>query len=351
MLDTIQLLYRLGVLIGLLITGQATIQQVLTEIYGGVQNTAREHQQYAVETIAANGTNTVNHPTWGNHALYTLLQNIGTALVAMEGNITGAISALPAGSDLVIPTAGAIGDEVWGRQDPNSTPSMAYGDEQYKPWVAALNANVYGLVPYHLAPFFAYNWNDNFSGIQSINGTWPTPDWTAILPSDTRLSWLQRTDTGGLTWEDVGDGTPHGYRNSGPFPVADWYLMLTEAQFDALKGAQAVAAPIWPGAANVTLGTPVNLTASGVVTAVMDGILLTVNAVRPGTGDWLIGGVVDYKFGGYVVFISAEGHADPTQWIGPSDTVFVPKAMHQAGSVLVIFQRATDVTVTPWVAN
>jgi len=107
---------------------------------------------------------------------------------------------------------------------------------------------------------------------------------------------------------------------------------------------------MWPGIDNVQLGTPVELAESAVIDGPMDGILLAVTAVNPKVGSYNVDTFTSYFRGGYIIFISHEGHADTTQFIGPADGVLCPKGMTEAGSVVVVLNGAAQVTITPWLS-
>jgi hypothetical protein len=198
------------------------------------------------------------------------------------------------------------------------------------------------------APFFLAQatWSDPDTRLDL--GTSPKPDWTDIRLTDTRFTWLNRTDPYLNWYPDAGSGSPYGVK---PLAVSDlvWWLDMTEAEFNALKSRnELLAAPIWPGIDKVTLGEPVVLTETAIVAGPMDGILLTVDSGPGGAGQWGVGDFRSYYRAGYVVFLDADGHADTTQFIGPDDNVFAPKGMATAGSVVVGLNKATQITVTPW---
>lgn len=346
--DVLQTLFRLGVLIGLLVTGQATIQQVLQEIYGGVQNTAREHEQYAVETIAANGTNTVNHPTHGNAALLTAIQALGGGAGPTIQDVLDAIANLPAGSNISIPDSSENALSVWAYNAGGS----GYGG--WMAWTALQDLLMRVVQRDHLAvtrlrnaPLFGVYAPDRFVGINyEYPPRVPEPDFAALSSYDSVLEWLTATET---HWEwEYQDWTGLCVTMDSLPGNQRYFCLLTATDFAALKSGAQLVPPIWPGAARATLGTPVNLTDSGIVTATMHGILLTINSVDPGSGRFQVGPFVDWYRGGYVIFVSAEGHTDTTQFIGPEQAVYTPKSMSEAASVVIFLNRAADVTVTPW---
>lgn len=180
--------------------------------------------------------------------------------------------------------------------------------------------------------------------------TLPNPNYNDISDDDTRLSWLQGTETN-YTWiAHPETGEPVGVEPAHPDPYTGHIgLRISEAEFQAFKRlTRFPTAPIWPGPTHCDVDEPIVLTETTIITAPMDGILLTIDEVAPGAGKWGVDDFASYYRAGYVVFFSPEGHADVTQFIGPSDNVFTPKGMTTAGSVVVALNRAAQITVTPW---
>jgi hypothetical protein len=71
-----------------------------------------------------------------------------------------------------------------------------------------------------------------------------------------------------------------------------------------------VAAPVWPGAANVTLGSPVALADQLVVTAAMDGVIVSVTTPPSKLGSYHLGGVtLDYG-AGRITFETDDGQLE-----------------------------------------
>jgi hypothetical protein len=179
-----------------------------------------------------------------------------------------------------------------------------------------------------------------------------TPDYADIQESDTVLTWLQRTETSGRTWElDETTSTVVSYTLIGDEYFSAVRCILHDSDLRKLGGfaaASEAGPPLWPGAAGVTLGTPVDLTVSAIVDGPMDGILVAITSSAPGAGSWEVDTFESVRYAGYVVFLSAEGHADTTQFLGPTDNVFCPKTMQQAGSCVVHLNKVLTATVTPW---
>jgi hypothetical protein len=263
--------------------------------------------------------------------------------------ILNAIAALPDGSGLVNPpNPNQNAEGVWAY----TAPGAMYSAWTHQSWAGSLSRNLDNLVAFRqsYAPAFTVegSWWDE-SVVPTILHN-PAPDWADIRPADTRLTWLQRTDVSNQWIADPYDGTPLAYGDPGN---SQWPMRcaFTEVDFTVWKMAlwHGFGAPIWPGLAGVTLLEPTVLTETGIVTATMHGILLTVDSGPGGAGQWGADGFRSYYRAGYVVFLDADGHADTTQFVGPDDNIFCPKGMTTAAAVVVGLNKATQITVTPWI--
>lgn len=176
----------------------------------------------------------------------------------------------------------------------------------------------------------------------------PDPDFTAILAGDTVLAWLNRTDATGRTW--VADATS-GLAVSYPDGTEDFSRIvctLTDAQLRALRGTTALAAPIWPGLANVTAGAPVALTVTMVVDGPMDGVLIHLTGAPDGASRWTAGGRTYYSYCGEIAFVADNGYVEPWQYLTWDRSVYCPRQMWRAQSAIIHVRREMLGTVTPW---
>jgi hypothetical protein len=302
-------------------------------------------------------------PTYGNAALLTRIDSLEAALEAyidsavnvLSGvdvvtltQIRDAIAALPAGSDLVNPTPGIAASDVW-----------EYVFDFMSGWQAryvlgwagalALSRGSDEAVRSRYSPFMLFtdqgsNWSKGM-----ILGE-PSGDWSDILAGDTRLSWLTRTEPTWTWHADTFTGAVYTEVDDDTSPKRRFTFSLTEREFQqfAVGAVSAGGPPIWPGVDLVALGEPVNITESAIVDGPMDGVVVTINATKPGSGKWEVDPFVSWFRGGYLIFLSAEGHADTTQYLGPSDMVYCCLTMKRAAQVVVRLNAAADVTVTPW---
>lgn len=327
----------------------ALVSQILGLILGLtplIQKSAQEHQPYAIETIASNGTNTVNNPTYGNSAIRTDIVTIAAGYTLAD--ILAAIAAITPTPAAPPPSAEDNALAVWSALDPNSPGAASpYGDEQYEPYARALAMNQGGAVLVAASMHFTgWGYFGSVHAPAELNDP-PLPDWSAILATDTRLSWLTRTEPR-FTWAE--DPTTHiitGYRTAGTGTVTFTFDM-SEAEFDTLVGVVGKAAPVWPGLASVTLGTPVALSENLTVAGPLDGLLISVTTPPSGLGRFVVGGHTWWFRAGHVAFVSDNGDVEAWQYLTWDQALYVPKTMAHAASALVRVLAGAGGLATPW---
>ena len=104
----------------------------------------------------------------------------------------------------------------------------------------------------------------------------------------------------------------------------------------------------WPGIDAVVLGTAIPFTASARWDVVCDGLLLTFTTLPPGQGRQLAGDVTRYPTIGWLAFVSDNGDAEPLQYLGIDQAIYVPAAMRQAAGVALSCKPGLTGTLTPW---
>ena len=209
------------------------------------------------------------------------------------------------------------------------------------------------------------------------------PDWTDILPTESLIEWLQRTDpTRG--WILDGDNfQPIGPLTPGDDMPAEWQLrpMFSEAAWNAWRDhatAAALAAvkadteslltnfpitfppfpnipdaaPVWPGLDDVTLGTPVALASGVTITEQMDGVIIEITGTDPDFNHYYTyDDLRAYRNVGALVFLDDQGHAEGFQPIGFVSAVYCPRSMKHAEAVKLKCGHGLTGTVTPWLWN
>lgn len=92
-------------------------------------------------------------------------------------------------------------------------------------------------------------------------------------------------------------------------------------------------APVWPGLANVTLGTVLTLSEQPAVTGPFDGVLIDVTTPPTRTGLRQFGDApMDYGVG-EIAFVTDNGYIEPWQYLGFRTALYTPKMMRQASGV------------------
>lgn len=280
-----------------------------------------------------------------------LLADGTTGLVAAHVEreaILAAIAAITPTPAVPPPSADTIASAVWLSNDPNASPSRVYGDEIWEPYRLAKESAVFGMHRSGNAPGFAYFDSDQPSDLVRLN-VWPTPDWSDIRVDDTRLTWLVRTDTSGLTWsQGPTEGYPTGFDNTPPFPVPTWFPLFSAAEFDEMKVTAIGAAPVWPGLEAVVLGTPVALGSDVTVPGPLDGLLVAVTTAPVGGGRFVVGGFTYYYRAGEVSFTTDNGQVEPWQYLTWDQGLYCPRFMSRAASALVRGLAGIEGTATPW---
>lgn len=299
----------------------------------------------------------------GETQLYNQLVVLSAQIPQLYADVSALISNLPQrGEPVTLPSTppagygGASPSEnaaaVWQYQLPITLAET--GDALN--WASAIlfPSLYYGKWKIGTAPYFSWaTRGDPFAGALGPSGPWPSPLAANILPSDTLLSWLQR-EASGWTWVADPDGSDQiiaAGQNPNSYIICD----LTVADFNELRMTAspllAQGAPIWPGLANVTLGTPVALSESFTLTGPMDGIIIDISSVNPNRTRYDFNGLYTYRRIGAFAFVDDNGDAEGFIPLSFVHAVYTPSRMVSAAEVLFNLDPATVGTVTPWTRN
>jgi hypothetical protein len=285
---------------------------------------------------------------WSLPVLHNQLTAIIASLDGLNAPVLEAIAALPAGSDIVIPGSDENAGAVW---DYPAAGGLSTLDHQNYAGSVASNMALWQALPLKEYPGFGYagDWSvpsdENFTARVP-----PTPDWGDILPADTRLTWLNRTDT--HTWfADPASGEPWAWFDPA-HTYHHWHyvMVMTEGEFQAVKAALSggAGAPIWPGLAKVTLGTPVALGADVTIPGPLDGVLIALTTPPSGLSNFSMGGQTWYYRAGQVAFVSDNGDTETWQYITWTNALYCPRQMVRAASAILRGLAGVEGTVTPW---
>jgi len=279
-------------------------------------------------------------------------QELLDAIAAVRGSgapdiaaVLTAIGALGGGS---VPSAAQNADAVWAYVN-GATPNPgtyavsaqlaeAWGVLHEMYWQQALKVNG--------NPLFTVESPGGSITTLSSQFTAPSPDFADILPGESVVDWLNRTDSAPYTWQyDAASGLAVTY----DVPVGEnWYAIRCTLRTLADLAGTSSLAPIWPGIAAVTLGTPVPISGDTEVAGPMDGVIVALTTIPPGKGFWSAGSRHAYRYAGYVAFTSDNGDADEQQYLGFDQAVYTPKRLTRATSCLIHCAEGIEGTATPW---
>jgi len=131
-----------------------------------------------------------------------------------------------------------------------------------------------------------------------------------------------------------------------------WVLPWDQEKFDRIKATFALPvlsrAPVWPGLANVTLGTPVALSDNFSITEPMDGVLVAITTPPVGRGSYDYDGHKAYLNIGSLAFFSDTLELEHFLALSFDTAVYCPRVMSRAAGVRVRTVPGLTGTVTPW---
>jgi hypothetical protein len=315
------------------------------------QKVAQEHSPFLIEGIVTTAGLSIANPTYGLAALHDELVAIAASIAGLNAPVLAAIAALPAGSDIVIPTPAQNATGVWAEVIEAGVPTATAGEllDQAGTWAEVISQ--YARFPIQEDPHFsagnigtpareAFNFGAYFEGA----------DWSTLLTYPTLLAFLE--DQLGYVgdWQQNGAGEYYldGVQYAGRNGPRVW-CTLPESAFTALK--MRTAAPVWPGLANVTLGAPVALGSDVTVAGPLDGLLIAVTTPPSGLGKFQMGGFTSYYSIGQVSFITDNGEAEPWQYIGFDVSLYCPRQQGRAASAILRVLAGAGGTATPWLAT
>jgi hypothetical protein len=300
-------------------------------------------------TVLLNAINAVRLDTASPHLATTT--DILAAVQGVSTDVLAAIGALniPAPA----PSVGDITDGVWGKVDPTSGDiEKKYGEEIFSPWQLSQSYASELMIAVRDATNFLVEFTENPGGMSLDYTQVPAPDWQAIAPRDTRLSWLMREEPN-FTWGYASQGDAIvGYTNDPTAVAHRWTLNLSERQFELLRPPAARrTAPVWPGIANVTLGTPVDIDTAFESIEPCDGVLyeITTWPAYENTYDW--GLTAQFPRAAYISFTSDNGDQCDVQPLTWPAGVMMVKDMASAVGFLGRARSGVIGSVTPFVIN
>lgn len=218
----------------------------------------------------------------------------------------------------------------------------------------AFSLGQYAVIPIRDEPGLGLAWELGNAFNLATGLTFPDFDVTAILPTDSIGTWLNRIDTQGNVWTQTSQGA---WVSGNLLPgFSQWVCMLSDADFAELKAlanglAPGLTPPVWPGLSAVTLGTPVAISGSFTVTGPMDGILVNITSVPSRLPNVPYDTQQAWRHLGALTFTDDNGESEAFQPWQFQDMVFCPKTMAHAASCSFRVDPSITGTVTPWVVT
>jgi hypothetical protein len=302
----------------------------------------------------------VNDSVIGLGNINVLLNSIISDIGASEAAILTAISAIPVtGVPVTLPSAPPpgwitpFGDAVWGWPVPTtSNPAFTFlqhaGDGAIQRGEALTQDTTA-----EADALFVVNGVWGFDNVSTPNpNSTTTLDVSTILASDaTSADWLLRVyptvpwqpiyQNGCLSLADVGSTNWNWVVD---LPIDKWLQL--KANLGLLPGS--VSAPIWPGIAGVTLGTPATIAPGLVVAGPMSGVIVAITGTPAKTGFFDFGTSPSYRNLGAISFQDDNGEQEPPQNLGFAAQMYVCRTMVSAANCLVRVVGGVTGTITPF---
>lgn len=334
---------------------------ILGVIAPQVMTAAKEHFQYIIETAVLNIDTRLQDGTSGLAAMAsanaTYAGGINTKLDALAAQIT-AYTPVPTVVSLpVIPPAGygggATAAAIWGYTIPLTTIS-AEDSLAAATAPGLIQAYAESMVPVWFPGGWSFGGDWGVSNQVMPNVNFPPPlDPSTILVTDlTPLAWVNRVQpTYTVTSDD--SGRPTTYQTGSSW---DWTYFMGFAEFADYKAATfggslpvLNVAPVWPGLALVTLGTPVAITTAFTIAVPLHGVIVNLTAEPSKSSFYSFDGVNSYRNLGALSFTTDDGEQEASTSLGFTSGIYTPKTMGQASGVKVRTVGGVAGTVTPWV--
>ncbi len=333
------------------------ILSLVTGVRDAQTQSAREHAPFALETIASNAELELVNP---NHGLAKIESDIQTALTLLNAiHADYQQRTQPVTLPSVIPSewsadiSASSADAIWryNMTDLNQYPWIGFALYSMFLYDGYDRQNLY--YPLQARPAFELSFAGNPTSDVPYGDILLLPASLAGAPSDGDLvPWLNVNTP--FTWSYLvpftTDLTDYATTliGGGTWPVRCRWTRQQLAQMLA-PSVQGGTAPIWPGLANVQLGTPVVLAPPGqTVNGPMDGVLVSLTAWPPYKGQFVFGPDVSLRNIGAIAFKSDNGDDEYPQLLGFTNAVYVPRTMARANACVVRIQPGVSGTITPW---
>ncbi len=333
------------------------VDTLVNIINGNTQSAAQETTKFLVQTNTNTTVNDLADPTFG---LAKLASNDTAILAAIASARTAILTAVgtpqQAGSAVTLPPTQPSGygpsnaASVWNYIVYSGAPrAFNAAEAAVHSWFMAHNWADTWRYDFNDSPFFQLIGQGDSQDLTPFTGSSPRPHISTVRPTDTVLSWLQR-EASFWTWAVGVGGNVYAPDNRLALSVTWWCTLTNETMLAAAFGTVAPSAnsPIWPGISGVTLGTPVAITPSLVVTGPMQGVIIDITATAPRQQYGSFGTLQGLRFTGALTFVDDHGESERPQSLGSVHEVLLPKSMSVAASCAFKADAAVVGTVTPF---
>jgi hypothetical protein len=330
----------------------ATLLNPLAAILAGVKITAKEHAPYNVEVFSQAAVHDLENVTTGLVPIFNLLQLVYNDVhgIVIGTNVVTPITPPPAGYGGG--GGGITAADVWNDTAVYANPSKGYVlslAETYPQIALQFQRSREPFAPLFDMLATGSNW------LAAYPSDLPNPLQANIRRSDTIFTWLQR-EAPAWVWADAFGNSTFVVAPSTSVPVRSWLFSYSPAEFEEWKNALLPStvlptAPVWPGIANVTLGTSVALSTGLTLSEAMDGVLVTITSVPPGTSFFQFDDQTSWRYIGAIAFVSDDAQEEFPQNLGFQAAVYCPRSMTSAAAVKVRTKPGVVGTIQAWIRN
>lgn len=343
-----------------LITACNALRQVAGLILSKLATVAQENVPFHITTQVDIIEAIVTDSTFGNQAIRTALDAYYSALAATTDATQTAVNDLAAGiaagTTVTVIADGSVTqlvDAIW------SAPLPTEGTV-----ASTMLANAHYYALYRSNYKSPLQIDDSGNNYYQLTGNWNVPaqadpdgsglqniDFNDIIESDNTCYEFVTRAYPSASFVALGNGLP-AIPDTGANTYW-WVVNIPDDEFQILKrsvlaGTTMPTAPVWPGLAGATLGTPVALDLAVTVTGPMAGVIVELTGVPALKGQYDYDGLSQSLKIGALTFVSDNGDAEYVQALGFTNEVYVPKNMAIADSCKIRAVSGVTGTATPF---
>lgn len=345
-------LNQLGALVSHLLTQLAVLINPISAILALVGITTKEKTPYLVQNeVLAIGEN-LSSGVYGLAVLaagISALQTSVDSLGSPQQATSPVILPVTPPSAYIAPSDTDNASAVWAAIETVS--GYSYGSLLGFAGMVAYSTSTFGRTVLGESPWFTFEFPLSRPGFDTL-GFLPILDPTAHVPGNDLVADLNAQNAG---WTFAYLDVPFGHAEVVGAPGgsqlvqtaiddADWQVICSGG---SLADSGAVP-PIWPGLANVTLGSTVALVDGLLVAGPLAGVIVVITSVPTPISFYPFGSIRSYVRAGAVLFTDDNGDSEFPQPLGPQSQVVLAKSMAVAASCSFRVPSGVLGTVTPF---